>query len=292
MNSFLSILLTLLLLAPASQLHAAPLLDLSEPMDFEKLTLLTSDLIPAAPDKKYLITFTASSTGNSTIEENARVAIQVKKGFASLLLIEFFDLTGAKVGVTEVSILSKSPRLYGRVFYPPPASATMKLTIVPAKGEQVELQNLRVTTELDDPESAAINPHPIFEFGNLCNYGFALGYGGGVYTRPDGKTVLNTGFAGTSPMFPVKPETFYEIHSQGIPHLGRKSSLMLQCYGEDSNKPIKSMRVNVSETGAKTTLLMPPKTKRANFLFYHVILEELRVMESSGAENQKLLQTK
>jgi hypothetical protein len=33
---------------------------------------------------------------------------------------------------------------------------------------------------------------------------------------------------------------------------------------------------------------LPLKTKQANFLFYHVILEELRVVESSavgGAEN-------
>jgi hypothetical protein len=287
MNAFLSILLTLLLLAPASRLLTAPLLDFSEAIALEKPTLLTPEPIPVTPDQKFLISLTAGATGESTIEENARVAIQVKKGFASLLVIEFFDLSGTKVGVTEVSILSKSPRLYGRVFYPPPASATMKLTIVPAKGEQVELQNLRVSTEFSDSERAAINPHPTFEFGNLCNYGFALGYGGGVYTRPDGKTVLNTGFAGTSPMFPVKAETYYEVYCQGIPHLGRKSSILLQCFGEDSKKPLKSMRVNVSQQGATTKLLLPAKTMRANFLFYHVILEELRVMESSRSERPK-----
>jgi hypothetical protein len=63
--------------------------------------------------------------------------------------------------------------------------------------------------------------------------------------------------------------------------LGRKSNLTLQCFGEDSKKPIKSMRVNISNSGETTKLLLPLKTKQANFLFYHVILEELRVMEAS-----------
>ena len=111
MNAFLSILLTLLLLAPASRLLTAPLLDFSEAIALEKPTLLTPEPIPVTPDQKFLISLTAGATGESTIEENARVAIQVKKGFASLLVIEFFDLSGTKVGVTEVSILSKSPRL-------------------------------------------------------------------------------------------------------------------------------------------------------------------------------------
>jgi hypothetical protein len=98
---------------------------------------------------------------------------------------------------------------------------------------------------------------------------------------------LNIGFAGTSSMFPVKAETYYEVYCQGIPHLGRKSSILLQCFGEDSKKPLKSMRVNVSQQGATTKLLLPAKTMRANFLFYHVILEELRVMESSRSERPK-----
>ena len=282
-----AILSSLLLLAPGSRLMAAPLLDISEPLVMEKTTLLTSEAIPVDSGKKYLVTFTANTTGESTIEENMRVSIQVKKGFASQLVIEFLDNSGDKVGTTEVSILSQSPRVYARAFYPPPASVLMKLSLVPAKGEQAELQNLSVTTELPDQEKSAINPHPTFEFGNLCGYGYTLGYGGGVYTRPDGKTVLNTGFAGVSPMFPVKPATYYEISCRGIPHLGRKSNLTLQCFAEGSKKPIKSMRVNVSEQGITTKLLLPAKTNQANFLFYHVILEELRVIESSQSGGTK-----
>jgi len=281
MNFLNPTVLFLMLLAHGGQLQAAPLLEILEPLAIQKPTVLTPEPIPVDPEKKYLLTFSANTTGESTLEANARIAIQAKKGFASQLILEFFDAGGAKVGTTEVSILSQSPRVYGRAFYPPPATANLKLNLIPAKGELVEVQNVRVTQDLPELEKAAINPHPTFEFGNLSGYGFVLGYGGGIYTRPDGKTVLNTGFAGISPMFPVKAETFYDIYCQGILPLGKKSNLMLQCFGEDSKNPIKSMRVKISKQGEKTKLLVPPNTKQANFLFYHVILEELRVTESS-----------
>jgi hypothetical protein len=288
MNLFTPIALFLVLLAQGERLQASPLFEVLEPIAIQKPKGITPEPIPVDPEKKYLLTFSANSTGESTLEANPRVSIQVKKGFASQLVIEFCDAGGGKAGTIEASILSKSPRLYGRAFYPPPAATHLKLNLIPAKGEWVEVQNVRLTQDLPELEKAAINPHPTFEFGNLNGYGYILGYGGGVYTRPDGKTVLNTGFAGISPVFPVKPDIFYEIYCRGILPLGRKSNLTLQCFGEDSKKPIKSMRVNVSNRGETTKLLLPLKTKQANFLFYHVILEELRVVESSavgGAEN-------
>ena len=287
MNFITPIVLFLVLLAPGGRLQAAPLLEILEPLAIPKSTIITPEPIPVDPEKKYLLTFSANATGESTLEANPRIFIQVKKGFASQLVIEFFDAGGGKVGTTEVSILSKSLRVYGRAFYPPPVATHLKLNLIPAKGEQVEVQNVRVTQELPELEKAAINPHPTFEFGNLSGYGYILGHGGGIYTRPDGKTVLNTGFAGISPMFPVKPDTFYQSYCRGILPLGRKSNLTLQCFGEDSKKTIKSMRVNISQQGETTKLLLPLKTKQANFLFYHVILEELRVVESSRSNGPK-----
>lgn len=287
MNLLTPIVLFLVLLAQGERLQATPLFEVLEPLAIQKPTVITPEPIPVDPEKKYLLTFSANATGESTLEANPRVSIQVKKGFASQLMVEFFDAGGDKVGTADVSILSKSPRVYGRAFYPPPAAANLKLTLIPAKGEQVQVQNVRVTQDLPELEKSVINPHPKFEFGNLSGYGYILGHGGGIYTRPDGQTVLNTGFAGISPLFPVKPETYYDIYCRGVLPMGRKSNVTLQCFGEDSKKPIKSMRVNISKNGETTKLLLPPKTKQANFLFYHVILEELRVVESSRSNGPK-----
>jgi len=281
MNKLRTIFLSAILLASGVRLQASAAFEISEPLSFDKSAPLNSEPIPVNPDQKLLIAFTASITGESTIEENARISVQVKKGFASLLQIDFLDDGGNKVGSTEVSILSKFPRIYGRVMYPPPGSKAVNLQIVPAKRENVKVEKLSVSNELPQKEKAGINPHPTFEFGDLCTYGYTLGYGGGVYTRPDGKTVLNSGFAGNSPIFPIRPDSYYEIDCRGIPYLGRKSSIMLQCFGEDLRKPIKSMRVQVSQQGVTTKLLIPKNVKRANFGFYYVILEELRVTESS-----------
>jgi hypothetical protein len=62
--------------------------------------------------------------------------------------------------------------------------------------------------------------------------------------------------------------------------MGRKSSMMIQCFKAQEVKPMKSMRVKISESGETTRLLLPPEAVRADFLFYYVILEELSVMES------------
>jgi hypothetical protein len=137
MNHLTPIVLFLLLLAQGERLQAAPLLEILEPLAIQKPKVITPEPIPVDPEKKYLLTFSANATGESTLEANPRISIQVKKGFASQLVIEFFDVGGGKVGTTEVSILSKSPRVYGRAFYPPTAAAKFKLTLIPAKGEQV-----------------------------------------------------------------------------------------------------------------------------------------------------------
>jgi hypothetical protein len=263
---------------------ADDLFQISESLTAEKAGPLNREPIPVNPGKKYQILFSASATGEQTIEENARVRMVGQKASASRARVEFLDKDSAKVTDFGIGILSQEMRAYARVLYPPGNAAFMNLYLEPAKGQKISLGKASVSTALTGREKESVNPHPTFEFGDLNSYGYQPGFGGGFFQRPDGKTVLNTGFTGQSPSFPIKGNTYYDVRVIGSPHLGRKSSLMIQCFKTQEVKPMKSMRVNISEGGVTTRLLMPPEAVRANLLFYYVILEELSVMES---RNQK-----
>jgi hypothetical protein len=261
-------------------LMAGDLFTTSGSLTVQKAAPLNGEPIPVDPGKKYQILFLASATGEQTIEENARVRMVGQKASASRVRVEFLDKAGARVSDSGIGILSQEMRAYARVLYPPGNAACMNLYLEPAKGQQISLEKASVSPALTGREKEAVNPHPTFEFGDLNNYGYQPGFGGGFFQRPDGKTVLNTGFTGQSPSFPVKGNAYYDVRVLGLAPMGRKSSMMIQCFKAQEVKPMKSMRVKISESGETTRLLLPPEAVRADFLFYYVILEELSVMES------------
>ena len=267
-----------------AHLMADELFKVSESMTVQKPAELTGEPIAVNPGKKYQIAISASATGEQTIEENARVRIVSQKGSTGRVRVEFLDKGGAKIADFGIGILSQEMRDYVSVLYPPENAAGMKLYLEPAKSQQISLGKAAVSQDISGKEKEAVNPHPTFEFGDLNCYGYQTGFGGGFYQRPDGKTVLNTGFTGLSPAFPVKGNTYYDVRALGLAHLGRRSSMMMQCFKAQDASPIKSMRVKIGENGEATRLLMPPEAVRANFLFYYVIIEELSVTE---ATNQK-----
>lgn len=274
--------ISLILCIVGCHLTAGELFQNSGGMTVRDRVQLNDQPIPVDSSRKYQIVVSAGATGMHTLEENVRVRFMVQKGSASMVRIEFLDKAGNRITDSSIGVLSRKVREYGRVFYPPFKADSMNLFLEPAKGQEMLLEKISVTDDLQGREKAAVNPHPTFEFGDLTNYGYQPGYGGGFFERPDGHTVFNTGFTGQSPFFPVRPDSYYDIHARGLPHLGRKSSMLIQCFGEEDTKPVKSMRVGVSEAGVTTRILIPGGAVRANFLFYHVILEELSVIKAKN----------
>lgn len=256
----------------------------NENVTAEKTTTLTKTAIPVNPGQKYQISFSAGTTGDHVLEENERIRIMNHRGAASSLRIQFLDAENGTLNYGDIYVLTRNPRKYVRVFYPPTNAASMTLAAIPAKNTTLTVEKLDVSTDLTGAEGECLNPHPTFENGDVDTYGCRPGYGGRFYQRPDGTTVFKTGFLGYTPSFPVKGNTYYTVCCRGVKHRGRGSWIVLECYDGKNRRPIKEMRVNVSEKGEITKLLVPDGTVKANLRCYYVILEELRISEKNSGK--------
>lgn len=245
---------------------------------------LTVNPIPVVPQKKYGIEFTASTTGEYTIEENERIRIMRKEGKANCIQMVFYDKNQKTCSKTDLYILSGKLKKYVRIFYPSAKAAFLRIFTRPLKGTEIAVSEIHVRTDLEGKEGECINPHTTFDYGDLNSYGYHCGGGGRFYMRPDGKTVWNTGFIGYSPFFPVQAECFYRIFCRG-----RKSQdkgwIWINFY-KDDDEIIKHATINVSAQGAMTMLKMPKEAVRARLQCYYLIIEEITVLPESIKTNR------
>lgn len=245
---------------------------------------LTENGVPVKAGIKHEISFRGSTDGKYTVEENARIRLMNLKGTASSVRVRFYDGQGNEVkGYIDVPVITHEPADCVRAFYPPLQSKTLKVFLLPSKGAKLSVSKLSVRTDLDGKEGECINIHPVFECGDLNFYGYDPGYGGGFYTRPDGRTVWNSGFIGSSPSFPVKEGVSYDFYCRGK-NGDRKASMLLNCYNADGGRPFKQISLGFSEKGKTGTFPMPAGTVSANLTCYYVIIEEFRVTESRGGK--------
>jgi hypothetical protein len=200
------------------------------------------------------------------------------RDIASRVRIEFYDEQGNRLPKNtdiNIPVISQEFLDYVRVFYPPPEAKTLKIFLVPGKEADIASKKIVVRTDLDGKEAECINIHPSFEYGDLNFYG----YGGEFYTRPDGKTVWNSGFTGSTPFFPVKEGVSYDFSCRG--KAGEpKSFIYIGCYNTEGGKPFKSMKYGVSEKGETVKFIMPAGTVSVKLTGYYVIVEEFKVTES------------
>lgn len=246
-----------------------------------KNTELTKMPIPVKPGKKYKLIFSAGVNSVQTLEENERIRVMYNRYKANRLRMTFLDKDGKKFSHNyyDIMVLTKEPYKYVRVFYPPEKAATLRISLSPQKGSEMLLEEAAVYTNLEGEESKYLNTHPTFDYGDLNTYGFSCGGGGRFYTRPDGKTVWNTGFIGWSPYIPVQGEKYYKFVCRGVKSVG-KGFIVINFHKEDGKK-IKSARLKFDAKGAETILKMPAGTAKAKLQCYYVIIEELKVTETA-----------
>ena len=230
--------------------------------------------------------FSGRTSSRHTIEAYERIRILNPRYAASRLRLAFYDDKGEALagGVVDVFILTQAFHEYVRIFYPPPKAGAFRVFVRPAKDADVAIRELRVSTDVQGPERESINPHPTFEYGDLNTHGCQSGYGGRFYTRPDGKTVWKTGFLGYSPSFPVEANRFYEFYCRGKKYRGRKSYVLLDCHNGQDRRPVKSMRLEMSDTGETTEVKIPAGTVSGRLRCYCVILEVHRAARSKRPE--------
>src|SRR5690606_16286601 len=118
--------------------------------------------------------------------------------------IDFIDAAGEQVKSPGYqpggAILTAEWYTYTHVFDAPDGATAMRVRFLPRE------RTLRIDTielALDD-EDQAVNCNPDFRYGDLNYSGWRPARDGRLYTRPDGKTVLKTGYAGTSSHFPLR----------------------------------------------------------------------------------------
>ena len=252
---------------------------LTSPIDLDEEVAIKS------PSIKYRISWTASSGGKATIENDARVGIirfPKAKRDAAAVAIQFFNDEGRRFYELEMSVLSQSEREYVHYFYPPALARTMKVTLKPARDGELSIEKLALTDQLSGKEAECLNVHPAFEFGDLNFYGYESRDGGGIYQRPDGVTVWNTGFRGESPSFPVEPLAYYTLSCRGTGYAQRKSWLSLQCFDKDGRKPIHLIPVKFDSELVPITVQVPAGATRANLVGYNVIVEEFKVTKAGA----------
>ncbi len=281
MNARLTIggLMALALCLPAA---GAPLFRMDAPVETNRPLELTAAAVPLPAGVKVRVAFAGRATGRYTLEADERVRIMNPHNAASRLRVAFYTDQGLALGGTDVTVyvLSQAFLPYVRVFYPPAGAAAFRLFLHPAPEAVVAVKGLGVGTELETGERASLNPHPTFDYGDLNTYGYTCGYGGQFYTRPDGKTVWKTGFLGYSPSVPLAGDAFYTFQVTAKPYRGRKSYVLLDCYGAGKDNRLKEMRLSIDDAGATTELKMPAGTVSARLRCYSVILEAFRITPS------------
>ena len=174
-------------------------------------------------------------------------------------------------------VLSNAPRRYVKVFYPPAKAASLRIFKRATKGTTIAVGKLSIWTDLEGDEAKSINPHPTFNYGDLNTYGYSFGGGGGFFTRPDGKTVWNSGFIGWSPLFPVKGGKFYKFFCKGEKSQA-KGWIWINFHDKDGKK-IKTSRIGIAPKGVETIIKTPKGTVKARLQCYYVIIEKFTVSE-------------
>jgi len=237
-------------------------------------TELTTDVVPVEPGKKLEITFSGQTSGEFTVEANARIRLLNTSNGGSALNLQFLDAEGQRVEEVSLPIVTASAREYGRVVYPPSTAKSLKIVLSPGAASEMAVENVRVAQELDGVESATVNPHPNFAFGDLNSYGF----GGEFFERPDGKTVWNSGFTGQSASFPVQGGASYELFARGIAYSGKRSRLLLQLFARGEKRPFHTIPIRFGPEGVSVQVVFPEGAVSANLLGYYVIVEEVKII--------------
>ena len=279
------VILSLVILATLRIASGKDLFARAEPLETNKACVVAAS-IRVEPGKKHELSFAGRTDSRYSVEENARIRLMAFGPAISHVRIRFLDGQGKelKQADIEVPIITQSFTNYVRVFYPPAGAQSLSVALLPGEeGVRVSVRDMKLCADLQGKEAACINVHPDFEKGDLNFYGYRSGYGGGFYTKPDGKTVWNSGFTGATPSFPVKGNTFYDFSCRGK-NGQPKAFIYLQCYNAQSDKPFKTIKYGVSEKGEVTPFKMPAGAVSAQLTCYYVIIEEFRVVESSRRE--------
>lgn len=246
---------------------------------------------PVEAGVKYKLEIAAEVAGDFVTEVNDRAHILTVQSFkyrlSSTYEIVFLDARGEEIpglggtapGSTPTSrgfFLTNRRQAYVAVFYPPAKAVSLKIRFQ-SNDRSTSIASLQLAEETAEK---TVNPNPDFRYGELNYAGWQPQRDGRLYTRPDGKTVLNVGYGGASPFFPISPGTKYHVSAIGESP-GNKGTLNIHYY-DDAGKSIRSgFLFRPTLKGVETEVTPPPGTVMARIVMYGgVILEEFKVTQA------------
>lgn len=250
--------------------------------------LVETKAFPVEAGRKYKLKIDAEVLGDFVKEFNERAHILTLQSFKNRLTstyeIIFLNaeeeevpgLGGTAPGHTPSSrgfFLSNRRHSYVSVFYPPEQAVGLKIRFQ-ANDQATRIASLQLAEEVAEK---TVNPNPDFRYGELNYAGWQPQRDGRLYTRPDGKTVLNVGYGGASPFFPLSPRNKYLVSSIGKSS-GNKGTVNIHYYDEAGEPILKSFLFRPVPEGVETELTPPPETAMARIVMYGgVILEEFKI---------------
>jgi len=244
--------------------------------------------IPLKPMQKYKLTIRAAVDSKDTIESNDRILELSRMGGGrsfSSYAVTFLDKEGKKTGLivrgtTFVGnsgvIISSKVNDFVHVFHSPPKVARMRLDLSPRKNK-LFIESIKLEVEKDE---GTINCNPDFRYGELNPSGWRPDYDGRLYRRPDGKTIMKSGYSASSPIFPVNDHSRYSVYCKGNSYEAKTGKTTLNFYDEKGGRK-GSIHLfwadAMKDGGTKTGIMPPPGTFQAQVVVGHALFEELRV---------------
>jgi hypothetical protein len=231
--------------------------------------------------QKLRLSYRARIEGEQTVEHNDRLHIEMLSSNGLLLPaceMEFLDAAGEQVKGRGYqpggAILTGEWYAYSHVFWAPAGATALRVRFLPRQ-RALRVDDLELVA---DDEGQAVNCNPDFRYGELNYCGWRPARDGRLYTRPDGKTVLHSGYAGTSPRFPLRAGATYRLQARGT---GTTANgwLSLTYYDAEGKSLGNRFLLRPVPAGSAVELTPPPGSDHGTVAMYSVILEEFRVTE-------------
>lgn len=250
--------------------------------------------MPTIPGTKHKLSFRAKMNGVNGVEDNDRAHIDMLRSYGRFLpsyQITFFDESGGEVKPHGYQrgggIVTTTWHDYVHVFHAPPKAKKALIRFWP-RGRKLSIDD--VTLE-ETTEDGTVNCNPDFRYGELNYCGWRPARGGRLYARPDGKTVLNTGYAATSGPFPLRPEDTYRFFARGE-KTTEKGWLSLTFFGEKGKRLGSRFLLRPTPEGESVDLIPPAGTTYGAVALYSVILEELKVTKLDDEHPKERMENK
>ncbi len=255
-----------------------------EPLEGRQVLRLTKSAsvtfkdVPIDPTVKYALTFRGRFEGDGeAIEENPHLDfLTAYRGVPSIFAgreVQFLDAEKRVLRSLSSALVFREWFEYRDVFYAPPKSKYVRLTIKSGREDQVYfVDNIQLQPAADE---GAINCNPVPDRYGKYNYSGwqTLAVGAKMIELPDGRVAFDTKYGTSGATFPLAKPGKYTLTTISQEN-GFNYAVVLNFLDEEGKK-ISS--INGWGNGKPYEAVLPAGATQGSLLFYSNVIEEVRV---------------